>query len=109
MGFAGGAGHTANRHFCHAGAIQTGESRNETMQLSIKVDVLQDQGLVCFERCAEIVKLHTGSFGHKPIRNPGRELSPNGIHPMLPPTAGDILPLTSLGNLSTLRLADVSS
>src|SRR5258708_20277231 len=96
MGLAGSTGHIANRHFRHAGAIQAGQGRNEAMQFSIKVDVLQDHGAVGFKSRAEIVNLHTETSGHNPICNTGRTLPPDSIDPTLSPAPAAIEPSLTL-------------
>ena len=62
MGIAGGAQSVADGHLGDASAIETGQRRDEAVQLAIKLDVFQHLGAIGFEGGAEIAQVHTGWY-----------------------------------------------
>ena len=61
--------HVPDGNFRNPGSVETGEGRNEAMQLAVKVDVLDDLGAVGFECRPEIAEFHAGGLGHQPVRD----------------------------------------
>ena len=59
-----------DRDFADGSAIPTGQCGNESVQFTVKRDVLNNSAAICLERRAEIVNIHSRQFGHHPVGAP---------------------------------------
>src|SRR5262252_7217701 len=50
-----------------------GQSRNEAMQVTIELNVLNDLTSISLKSGAKVVKRHTGQLGHGPVSNLARQ------------------------------------
>src|SRR5581483_528577 len=64
-----------NGYFRDPRSIEAGQRRNETVELTVEIDVFENLGAVRLEGCAEIPQLDSGSFGHQPIGDAGRNFA----------------------------------
>src|SRR5579871_2217684 len=51
------------------------KSGNKSVQVSVKLNLLQNFAAVGFERGAKVMQIYSGKFGHHPTRHPARNLA----------------------------------
>src|SRR5207244_9173010 len=88
--------HIFDRDFCHQGAFEAGQRRDETVHLPVERDTLQDVTAVGFEGRAKIVQRNAGGMRHQPVRDLRWESTQPTVMPMLPPAADDVIALIDL-------------
>src|SRR5690242_9759987 len=91
---AGWPGHVLDWNLGDLRSVKAGEGRNETVQLAVKVDVLDDLGAIGLEGGAKISEFDAGHLRHHPVGDARRDLSGDGvIDAVLAPAAGDVVAL----------------
>ena len=107
--FAGPPPAIADRHFRNGGPGDFGQRGNKTVQLAIKLHLLDHLPAVRLERGAKIAQRHSGKLGHHPVGHPAGKLPGQPVILALgAPAAGDIESLADFlqqrGNVSGVVL-----
>src|ERR1700675_1192185 len=86
-----------DRDFRDARAVETGQRRDEAMQLTIEIDLLQYLGAISLECGAEVAQCDARAFRHEPVRDARRDLpGERVVNAVLAPPAGNVVAFLDL-------------